>query len=410
MLIDWLASFGSLYLEIAPLLIFGLSIAGLLHLLVPESLVERHLGGRGPLSVLKATLFAIPLPLCSCSVVPVVAGLRRKGASRGAAVGFLVAAPQIGADSFILTQGMLGLPFALYRAAASFVTALLAGASESLLPEPPATPKRPETDTARRRAWPIEFLNYAQELLGSMASSLLLGLVLAALILVLVPDGALDGLLAGRDWAGRLLMLLVGVPMYVCATASTPIAAALVMKGVSPGAALVFLLTGPATNIVTLAMLRDSLGLRPMLIYLASIASVALGAGWLLDRLPGLAATLQHAGHAHSVDETGVWALVASVLLGIMLLRHFGRPLWKRLKPAKPTGAVVREELAVYGMTCAHCAGRVVQAIEATGLAGDAEADPGANRVRFRALAPLDEAGRARLAQAIELAGFSLEP
>lgn len=411
MLLDWLASFGSLYLEIAPLLIFGLAVAGLLHLLVPEAAVERHLGGRGLLGAVKATFLAIPLPLCSCSVVPVVAGLRRKGAGRGASVSFLVAAPQIGADSFVLTQGLLGLPFALYRAGASFVTALLAGLSESLLPEPPGGDRPPAADARpRRRVWWLELPAYSQELLGSMAGSLMTGLALAALILVFVPDGAVAGLLEGRDWIGRLLMLAVGIPMYVCATASTPIAAALVLKGVSPGAALVFLLTGPATNIVTLVMLRGSLGLRPMLVYLASIAGVALMAGWLLDGLPGLGVAMEHAAHVHGPGGRPWWGLAGAVLLGAMLLWHFAAPLRRRWRKGRRVVGE-RMELEVLGMTCAHCAGRVVQAVEGTGLAEEAEADPSANRVSFRAKADAaSQAGRLRLARAIELAGFEVGP
>jgi uncharacterized protein len=399
------AALWSLYLEIAPLLVFGLAVAGLLHVLVPEEAVERHLGRRGRFGTLKATLFAIPLPLCSCSVVPVVAGLRRKGASQGASVSFLIAAPQIGADSFLLTQGLLGLPFAAYRAAASFLTALVAGLAVQRLPDSNEPLQSGGVSAGPPRRTLREFAGYAQDLLGSMANNLLIGLVLAALILVFLPDEIIGDLLQGQDWLGRLLMLAVGIPMYVCATASTPIAAALVVKGVSPGAALVFLLTGPATNILTLAMLRSSLGLRAMGVYLLSIAGFSLAAGWLLDRMPTLSAALVEAPCLHGEESLTWWGLGGALLLGGMLLLHYLKPLFR------PSPSASSEELAVFGMTCAHCAGRIVKAVEATGLVADAVADPAGNRVRYRPLpgASQDERRR-RLKEAIELAGFRTEP
>ncbi len=421
----------NLYLDIAPLLLFGFLVAGFLHLLVTEENVVRHLGARDGLSVLKSTLFAIPLPLCSCSVVPVVASLRRKGASPGASVSFLVAAPQVGADSYLLTHGLLGLPFALYRLLASLITSLCAGFFENLLPESKRTAAEGdvaaetpgETETAGRATNPpglwarIRGLPaYLMELLGSLANSLLVGLVLAALIIAIIPDNLLSDLLEGRSWISMLLMLAVGIPMYVCATASTPLAAAFVLKGVSPGAALVFLLTGPATNIVTLSMLSRSLGRRPVLIYLLSISVVAVAAGLVLDLAPsGMFSITSPAEMEH---PEGLWyKAVAGVLLAAMLLRYYLERLRGRMRagrearmPMTGEATTERSRLRVLGMSCAHCAGRVEEAVKALNMVENIRVDHAADLLEY-SIIPGSASSRVeeQVRQAVEEAGYDVD-
>jgi len=389
-----------LALEISPLMLLGLSVAGLLHVLVPEDAVERHLGQPGWRAVLKATALAVPLPLCSCSVVPVVASLRRKGASAGASVSFLIAAPQIGADSFLLTQGLLGPFFALWRVGASALTALVGGfALDGLGRSAVGMPARASYRVNWRRA-PADFLRHTQELVGAMATNLLVGLALAALILSFLPAEDLTRWQGQSPWLAMVAMLLIGLPMYVCATASTPIAAALVAKGLHPGAALVFLLAGPATNLVTMVLVKGSLGWRALWIYLGSITTVALGAGWALghNRLaPRMAEICQHGEGA-----PGGWQVAGSVLLGLLMLRHFAgeaRVRWvhRQAAPASPEAL----ELPVLGMTCAHCAGRVEQAIRGTGFVAEVQVDLGRHRVHIQ---PLTGAALSRIELRQELA------
>ncbi len=409
MLNSFLDSLGGLILEIGPLMIFGLAVAGLLHLLVTEEMVLRQLGRPGWRSVLRATSFAIPLPLCSCSVVPVAASLRRKGASSGSTVSFLIAAPQIGADSFLLTQGLLGPFFAVYRLLTSLVTALVAGllldwSRLELAPLPAAAPAAP----GRRLVWWREFLQHVQELVGSLADNLLVGLVLATLILVLLPDGWLGSMQGLSPWVSMLVMLAVGLPLYVCATASTPIAAALVLKGLHPGAALIFLLAGPATNMVTMVMLKGSLGWRVLLIYLATIAGFALGAGWLLGIVqPDLAAGLSHV-HQHG-DPTAWYQWAGAGLLGLLLARHYLARLRRRLGSTGAAAAGTELDLTVRGMTCEHCAGRVEKAVLATGLVDILLLDVGQGRLRVRLRdSNTPDKVRARLAAVLAEAGYEV--
>jgi uncharacterized membrane protein YraQ (UPF0718 family)/copper chaperone CopZ len=373
----------NLALEISPLMVLGLSVAGLLHVLVPEDAVERHLGRAGWRAVLKSTALAIPLPLCSCSVVPVVASLRRKGASTGASVSFLVAAPQIGADSFLLTQGLFGPLFALWRIAAAALTALLAGFMLDGLGKTAAGRVLPTAGARIQwRQAPAAFLRHVMELVGAMSSNLIIGVALAALILSFLPEGQLARWQGESPWVSMFAMLLIGLPMYVCATASTPIAAALVAKGLHPGAALVFLLAGPATNLVTMVMVRGSLGWKALWVYLGSITAVALGAGWLLGETgfaPMLAEQCLH-------DHGGAlwWQVAGSLLLGGLMLRHYwaeARQRWAKPKPVEDSSAELT--LTVLGMTCAHCAGRVDQAIRASGLASQIQVDLGRQQVRM---------------------------
>lgn len=283
------ATFWNILGDMAPFLLLGFAAAGLLHILMPASKVEAHLGGRGLLPVIKAALIGVPLPLCSCGVIPVALSLRRHGASRGATLAFLLSTPQTGVDSFLATFSLLGPVFAIFRPLAAFFTGLLGGAAvNSLAPEPEHRNNHTACDedccshttprsTARR------MMRHAFVVLPrDLAWPLLWGLLAAAAIALLVPDD----LFAGRIGSGPLgiaLMMLLGIPIYVCATASIPIALALIAKGASPGAALAFLISGPATNTATLAMVWKSLGTRTALIYLATVAISAFTSGMIMD-------------------------------------------------------------------------------------------------------------------------------
>lgn len=295
--------------EAAPWVLLGFAAAGAVHALVSAEGLARHLGGRGPGSVLKAALLGIPLPLCSCGVLPVAAGLRRGGAGRGATAAFLVSTPETGVDSLAVTWALMDPLMTLLRPAAALVTALAAGLAANLLPEAPAPLAAPAaarlepapaqargcaggcagdcggSAPASRLAKGWDFVR--DDLLPDIGPWLLLGVLLAGLIAVLVPESALADL-PGGEWASMLAMLALAAPLYVCATSSTPVAAALVLKGLSPGAALVLLLAGPATNAATLAVAGRILGRDAVPVYLGAIAACSLGMGWVANRLYGL--------------------------------------------------------------------------------------------------------------------------
>lgn len=328
------ASWHSL-VESAPYLLFGFLVAGMLHAFVSTDLVARHLGGGRVASVVKAALLGVPLPLCSCGVLPAALDLRRKGASRGAVLSFLVSTPETGVDSMALSWVLLGPVLTAFRPLAAFVTAVAAGVLENVFgregeagPElaggcgcaPPRVDRRP---LAARLG---EGLRYAfGDLLGDLAPWLGAGFLAAGVIGAAVPEGALERTLGAGPLA-YLVMLAVGVPLYICATASTPVAAALLLKGLSPGAALVFLLAGPATNAASLTALAGTLGWRATLRYLAAIAGVSLAMGALLDALfPGAGRlALAGAGAAELLPpaaETACAAVLAALCLRPLLLR-----------------------------------------------------------------------------------------
>lgn len=273
--------------------------------------------------------------------------------------------------------------------------------------------RRRERDRPRSGgpAW-REFTTHVMELVGSLANNLLAGLVLAALILALLPDGALASWQGDNPWLAMVAALLVGLPLYVCATASTPIAAALVLKGLHPGAALVFLLAGPATNLVTLVLLRGSLGMRSLGIYLGTIAVMALLAGWILGLLrPDLAVHLaEQMAHRHECGPGWLeWS--GSAVMALLLLWHYLRR-WRAPRAAAPQKAATAATdwtVEVEGMTCEHCAGRVQGAVGRASVGQVLWVDAATGRLGLRPDPALPrEEVRSRLAACLEEAGYAL--
>jgi len=276
--------------EMSPYLLFGFFMAGILSVLVSQSLVEKHLGGRGIWPVLKASLFGVPLPLCSCSVIPVSMSLHKHGASKGSTVAFLLSTPQTGVDSIFVTLSLLGPVFAIFRPVVAFITGLVGGilvdvfeggsqAEKGTLPKCSDECCRVGKMTNRL----VSGLRHGFVTLPrDIGRPMLVGLVIAAAITALVPAGYFADKL-GTGLFAMVVMMLIGIPVYVCATASVPVAAALIIKGLTPGAAFVFLMTGPATNAASFVTIWKVLGKATAIIYLATVAGCALVSGVLLD-------------------------------------------------------------------------------------------------------------------------------
>jgi len=285
------AAFWDMLLDAAPYLIFGIIMGGLLKVFLSPDLVARHLGQGRFSSVFKAALFGIPLPLCSCGVLPAAAALKKQGANNGATAAFLISTPESGVDSIAASYALLDPLMTVARPVAALITAMVAGIGESLTSKnsfpaaslPSGERKTKENPPLRQKLRAGTAYAFG-ELWGDLAGWFFLGLLLAGVISVLAPETLFRGYLSGGISA-MLLMLAFGIPLYICATASTPIAAALIGKGVSPGATLVFLLTGPATNAATLTVLTKLLGRRTTMIYLAAIAVVSVLCGLALDSL-----------------------------------------------------------------------------------------------------------------------------
>ncbi len=350
---DWITATWQLLAESAIYVLFGLLVAGLLKAFLSPGMVARHLGHGRFSSVLKAALLGIPMPLCSCGVLPAGASLKRQGANNGATTAFLISTPESGVDSIAITYALLGPIMAVARPVAAFLTAVVAGFSENLLArriETQGTPDLscpvdgccegtdcPESVHSRHHTLGEKLtagMRMAlKELWPELAGWFMFGMVLAGLISVLVPDDIMERYLGG-GWQSMLIMLAVGIPLYICATASTPIAASLILKGVSPGAALVFLLAGPATNITSLSVLLGVLGKRGATIYLVSIAVMSVICGLALDALFDALGISARATLGETAEMVPQWLQAAGA---VVLLAMSVKPIALSLK-ARFTG------------------------------------------------------------------------
>jgi uncharacterized membrane protein YraQ (UPF0718 family)/copper chaperone CopZ len=351
-------------LELAPWLMLGLLVAGALHVLLPPRFIYRHLGGGDMSAVVKAVIIGVPMPLCSCSVIPAAIGIKKEGASDGASMGFLISTPQTGVDSIAVSAAFLGWPFALFKLAAAAATGTLGGWLANLLPheraDVGATPAEvcdgEGAPTAGRLA---RAMVYADDLLYMIWYWVVVGVLVSAAITTWLGEAALADVQWAHGWQAMLLMLVISVPLYVCATASVPIAAALISAGFPPGAALVFLMAGPATNVATIGAVFRAYGKRLLLVYLAVVVLGSIGAGLLFESLLGVG----KAGTA--VHEHG--AAPARTLLTITFLLIMSRYLIRDVR--RLLGARSKEVpdrvLAVSGMTCNGCANKLARALEA---------------------------------------------
>ena len=354
--------------EMSPFLLFGFLVAGILYVFIKPELVERHLGGKGMSQVVKASVLGVPLPLCSCGVIPVAASLRRHGAGKGATTSFLISTPQTGVDSIMVTLSLLGPVFAIFRPFFAFVSGVFGGSVVNALEKEDrdgAVPEHPvctdcDSDGGHRSAGIGGALKYGFHTLPrDINRALIIGIMLAGLIGALVPDDYFASVLGGGIVA-MLVMMAVGIPLYVCATASVPIAAALIAKGISPGAALAFLMTGPATNAATIMTVSKVMGKRTAAIYLGTVAVSAIAGGLLLD-------AIYQAGSFSGAMEHP-WMLpgwlksISAIMVAAVIIGSFFRIPWKR-----PAGVEIEEgrgmKLKIKGMACEHCVTSVTRAL-----------------------------------------------
>ncbi|MEI7999541.1 MAG: SO_0444 family Cu/Zn efflux transporter [Candidatus Omnitrophota bacterium] len=324
------------FLQASPYILLGLFFSGLVQSLIPKEKITAWMGQNNLRSVLISAAAGIPMPLCSCGVIPMAVSLRQNGASRGATVSFLIATPETGLDSIMLSFALLNPVMAIFRPIAAFVTAILAGVMENVLGkevQPTATKPKDCCCTGKKlqQGWKERlvqgFKHSFVTLLADLAPWLILGLVLSGIISYAVPSSFIEKFLGG-GMGSMILMLLVGIPLYICASASTPIAASLLLKGASPGAALVFLLVGPATNATTMLMVYRFLGLRALIIYLASIALCALGFGILLNSFySGMDIRHTIGGAAHCVGMS--MQIAAAIILAILMIYALAKEYFK---------------------------------------------------------------------------------
>jgi len=371
----------------APYLLLGLAFAGLLHVVFSKELIVRHLGADSVGSVVKAALLGVPLPLCSCGVIPTALALRKSRASEGAVMSFLISTPQTGVESIVATWGMLGPVFAVYRPLAALVMGVVGGLAARLGRKETQAAVAPaafecvlcSSTEVHRHGWPEKTVAAARYAFGTflddISVQLVIGIVISGLISFFIPEDFFARYVS-NDFLGMLLMVAVGIPMYVCATASIPIAMALMMKGLSPGAAFVFLCAGPATNAAAIVLVTHAMGRRFTTVYLATMVLGSLVAGAALNGVFALLGNPDpHASMAHHHHAAGAAAWMAApvyaflVILLLSLARKAAPGLWGRLlrRPAH-SGAPAAEgvlTVGVEGMTCSHCVAHVRGALQA---------------------------------------------
>lgn len=371
--IELWSSLFEIFLDIGPYILLGLLIAGVLRILLPDRAVARLLGRDAWWESPVASLVGVPLPLCSCSVLPFAFGLRRQGAGKGAVTAFLTSTPQTGVDSILVAYSFFGLPFALFKVAVSFVMGTVSGWLVGLIGDrdgesPDGAEQQNRTDeicgcgcdsgsesgrcgdewegpapsrngaskkkAERRSPWTVtkSTFSYAyDELLGDFALTLLLGIIASAAVTALVPED-----LFGRfelQWVSYPAVLLLSVPLYICATSSVPLAFSLVAIGLPPGAAMVLLIAGPATNIATIGIVASILGKRSAAVYTVTIIVFALAGGILFDSF--LSASEAGPTVAEPLEFPYSVRLVSAVILAAMLVYHTVRKIRKRMGGGK---------------------------------------------------------------------------
>lgn len=349
--------------EMSPFLLLGFLIAGIMHAFIPAMVYSRYLAGHNMRSVFYAALMGIPLPLCSCGVLPTAMGLRKEGASKGATVSFLIATPETGVDSIAATYSLMGLPFAIVRPITAFITSLFAGGLINAFdnegkdcchchendneddnccchchddhPKQAGGNAKPLTFTQKVK----EALRYAfVDMMGDIGKWLVVGLVIAGLITVFVPN-EFFAVFKGNTLLSMLLVLCIAIPMYICATGSIPIAAALMLKGLTPGAALVLLMAGPACNMASMLVINKTLGRKSLMLYLLSIIATTMTAGAVIDRMPEewFMPTLTKAAECSGEGGASWFSIGCTIVLALLLLNA----MWRHY--------------AHHGHDCCHC-------------------------------------------------------
>jgi uncharacterized membrane protein YraQ (UPF0718 family)/copper chaperone CopZ len=363
----------NILVELAPWLLLGTIIAGLLHGLLPADFSKKQLQGNS--GVLKAVGLGVPLPLCSCGVIPAGLGLKKDGASDGAALAFLISTPQTGVDSILVSSSFLGWPFAFFKLGSAAIMGLVGGwLSKALGGASPDIDPEPASHKSEKRGLP-EMLAHGLDLIRTIWGWLLFGVIASAAITIYVPNSVFESIEAQGTLVACFAVLAISMPLYVCATASVPMAAAFVAGGMPPGAALVFLMAGPASNMATMGAVYKGFGGRNLAIYLGTIGFGSIGLALAFEQLidPDSVRAVLHASGMHDMQNSAGLAMVhpaawwesGSALALVALLSFFAfedaQRMFRRKKMADNTATGIT--FPVGGMTCGGCSGRVEKAL-----------------------------------------------
>lgn len=420
--------------EMSPYLLLGFLLAGIMHAFIPDGWYTKYLSGNTFRSVLNAAIFGVPLPLCSCGVIPTAMSLRREGASKGAVVSFLIATPQTGVDSIFATYSLMGLPFAVVRPIAALFTAMIGGTFVTLGDKneeegEKADAARTYSEQPHLSFWDrcLEALQFGfVEMMEDIGKWLVVGLIVAGLITVLVPNSFFE-IFKDNTALSMLLVLCVSVPMYICATGSIPIAVALMMKGLTPGAALVMLMAGPACNVASILVVNRVLGRKTLMLYLAAIIGGSILFGFGIDYLLPREWFTDHLSSTHACchDVAGWFEWLCTGVLTLLLLNVLRMKLMH--KSACSCGhdhcshdahhhhhshcahdsheACAAHTYTVHGMTCNHCKNNVEKVIRTVNGVESVSVDLQSGIATVTG----DEIDENAIKEAVESIGFSLE-
>ncbi len=340
-----------LWTAMAPYLLLGMFIAGILHVFIGTDFITRHLGANNLGSIIKASLFGVPLPICSCGVIPVAASLKKEGASKSATLSFLVSTPTTGADSILASYSLLGPLFAIFRPLAAFISGITIGVLNFIFNKEPqervlVDHQHSKNEISSKKKI-IEVFKYGFfELAEDIGKWLIIGVVIGGILTVAIPPELIEKFLPFQ-WMHFVIMLIIALPLYVCATGSIPIAAAILQMGFSPGATLVFLIAGPATNTVTLSFVRTKLGKKSFYLYLISIIGIAVLAGMVFNYVFALLGADINIISAHGEHVNHTLRIVTGIILAILIL--IGMIKFKQEK------IDMTNEFIVNDMDCKHC-------------------------------------------------------
>ncbi|MCH5240272.1 MAG: SO_0444 family Cu/Zn efflux transporter [Muribaculaceae bacterium] len=406
-----LHSFLHILNEMSPYVLLGFLIAGLLHVFIKEETLARHLSGNGWKSVIKAAAIGIPLPLCSCGVLPTAVSLRRQGASKAATTSFLIATPQTGVDSIAATYSLLGLPFALIRPIAALSGAFFGGiAVGKLAPDKEVNTSHSVPSEGKTKKKSLfnklkESVRYGFfDMIDSMGKWLLFGLVIATLITIFVPDSFFVGL---RQYplVAMIAVVLIAVPMYICATGSIPIAMSLMLKGLSPGVAFVMLMAGPAANFASILILDKTQGRKATAIYVSSVIITAIAFGLLIDFLmPASWFTINAVTDSHNTHmHMGWFETACSIALGLLLLFSFVKKFISKLRFKNLSQNDMTRIYKIQGMNCSHCKASVEKAISGIQGIDTVEVDLSSGLATVSGAIEDD-----KITEAVRMAGFDI--
>ena len=340
-----------LWTAMAPYLLIGMFIAGILHVFIGTDFITRHLGKNNLVTIIKASLFGIPLPICSCGVIPVAASLKKEGASKSATLSFLVSTPTTGADSILASYSLLGPLFAIFRPLAAFTTGITIGVLNFIFnreqPEKISEKHHHSRNELDIKSKITEVFKYGfVELAEDIGKWLVIGVLIGGVLTVAIPQEFIEKFLP-YQWMHFIIMLGIALPLYVCATGSIPIAAAFLQMGFSPGAALVFLIAGPATNTVTLSFVRSKLGKRAFFLYIISIVSISLIAGIVFNYVFAILGGELSIISPHGEHISHTLRIVSGIILAIIIF--IGIIKFKQEKDE------MKNEFIVEDITCKHC-------------------------------------------------------